>query len=80
MRDAKFERAKREALVGQFPQTFADVWQFIPDAARRTLTARQLAELADAMHALYRRGKLDARGEVVDEGGIWDGAQMRKLL
>ena len=62
----KLNRARNLADVGQFPSTWAAIIAAMPESVLNGCTARQVADIADAMRQQYiighDRGYADAAG------------------
>lgn len=52
----KLRRAARLSPLSRYPRTWAALMQRIPASAHASLTGRQIAELAAAMHAQWEAG------------------------
>ena len=60
----KINNAAKIAKCGKFPRTFAAVLAAIPAEVIDSLTAKNLASLADAMDAHFKAGMASAESEV----------------
>lgn len=59
----KIETAKKLSKWGRYPSTFEAIWNSIPESSFEMLSAEALAELVDAMKAVYDKGKFDGKHE-----------------
>lgn len=75
----KLSNARTMAATGRYPQTWEAVLAVLPASTVTALTARQLAELADAVRASWDTTKALAEAEVVAEGLVWDARAGRSL-
>ena len=57
----KIQTAKRLSKWGRYPSTFDAIWDAVPESAFAALTGEQLAELVDALKAVYDKGRLDGK-------------------
>lgn len=81
MSQVKINRAMKMARIGSNPGSASDMLAAIPASTIAGLTARQLAELLDAMWSLAQASKAIAARDACAEGAIWDAQaqQMREL-
>ena len=56
MHNIKLRRAARLSHLAQYPRTWAALLQRIPVEVVAVLTSRQIAAMADALHAQYTTG------------------------
>ena len=59
----KIETAKKLSKWGRYPSTFDAIWDAVPESAFEALTGEQLAELVDALKAVYDKGRLDEKAD-----------------
>lgn len=68
----KINRALRLADVGRYPETARAMLRALPASALDKLSAREIAEMLDAMHALTERSKAIAERDACEAGLVWD--------
>lgn len=56
MSQIKINRAAKLAQAGKYPRTWSEIIAKIPSDVIKSGTSKQLADLADAMHAQYDAG------------------------
>lgn len=68
----KLSRARSLANTGRYPRTWEAVCATLPATITRTLTSRQLADLADAIAESWTATKALAEAGAVADGLVWD--------
>lgn len=53
----KLELIKRSSKIGRFPDTFREIYKWIPEDLQEQLSPEQLASLVDSFHECYGAGK-----------------------
>lgn len=60
---SKYQNIKKISKIGEFGETFSQNFQRIPESIFDKLTAKDLADLVDALYDTYGEGKLAGRLE-----------------
>lgn len=72
MSQIKITRARRLAIIGNCPGSFAAMVEAIPAAAIAALSSKAIAAVVDANWQLASASKAIAARDAISEGGVWD--------
>jgi hypothetical protein len=77
--DEKLSYVGSHIKMASFHRTAEAILASIPASVITPLTAEQLVEVADALHAAHQKGKGNAEAEILAEGAIYSPKYERML-